>query len=490
MRQVPDTARVERRARGKVSAREGMSPDHYALLDVPRGASQDELRKAYKRLALRWHPDKAACGKEEAEAMFKAVATAYEVLSDRGTRATYDREHAGAGSPATRQPAAPSPEIDPWAVFEREFEGVDRKVLFEAMLEEAAARGRSSATVGEVRESVMSRMQAAPKPRLRSQAEHAALVCSLQDELFADDCEPPASSLEWAEADVRLFFETGGSWEPEAAAAADAADRPAGAAAVATEPSPSAPQRELRGLGGRSALAALGSRDEWELQRVAKALRRDGWVSLEFGADEELWEGLYAEGRRAWHGGAMVACPSPSGAERGDRCVLVHDASRLLGGAAAWPVVHAISDVLSQYLTGLTGFLAAELQLVVTARSDAIYACFPRGKGYGAHLDSCYDSAAAGRQPRRVTAILYTNEGWTPAHGGRLMMWDAREACWRTVTPAADRLVLFLSDRVTHKVEEVGADAPGGRFALSTFLFGRDAIAKAPEDVYEEEARE
>lgn len=65
--------------------------DHYEVLGVPRQASPEAIRKAYRRLALRWHPDKNPGSQEEAERRFKQVARAYEVLSDAEKRDAYDR---------------------------------------------------------------------------------------------------------------------------------------------------------------------------------------------------------------------------------------------------------------------------------------------------------------------------------------------------------------------------------------------------------------
>lgn len=65
--------------------------DYYEVLGVPRQASTDAIKKAYRKLALRWHPDKNPGDKEEAERRFKQVAQAYEVLSDAGKRDIYDR---------------------------------------------------------------------------------------------------------------------------------------------------------------------------------------------------------------------------------------------------------------------------------------------------------------------------------------------------------------------------------------------------------------
>ncbi|XP_035878708.1 dnaJ homolog subfamily B member 2 isoform X2 [Phyllostomus discolor] len=69
---------------------------YYEILDVPRSASADDIKKAYRRKALQWHPDKNPDNKEFAEKKFKEVAEAYEVLSDRSGPS---RAEAGSGGP-------------------------------------------------------------------------------------------------------------------------------------------------------------------------------------------------------------------------------------------------------------------------------------------------------------------------------------------------------------------------------------------------------
>lgn len=68
-----------------------MSDDYYEILGVPRTATEDDIRKGYRRQALRWHPDKNPNNKEAAEERFKLVSEAYEVLSNKDKRNIYDR---------------------------------------------------------------------------------------------------------------------------------------------------------------------------------------------------------------------------------------------------------------------------------------------------------------------------------------------------------------------------------------------------------------
>ncbi|XP_058980534.1 dnaJ protein homolog 1 isoform X3 [Musca domestica] len=66
-----------------------MGKDYYKILGIPKTATDDEIKKAYRKLALRYHPDKNKAA--NAEEKFKEVAEAYEVLSDKSKREVYDK---------------------------------------------------------------------------------------------------------------------------------------------------------------------------------------------------------------------------------------------------------------------------------------------------------------------------------------------------------------------------------------------------------------
>ena len=81
--------------------------DYYAILGVPKTASQDDIRKAFRKLARQFHPD-VAKDKKAAEGKFKEINEANEVLSDKDKRQRYDNlgpdwEKAGRPGPQRRR---------------------------------------------------------------------------------------------------------------------------------------------------------------------------------------------------------------------------------------------------------------------------------------------------------------------------------------------------------------------------------------------------
>ena len=66
--------------------------DYYKVLGVKKNASKKDLKKAYRKLALKYHPDKNLKNKAKATQKFEELSTAYEVLSDPAKRRIYDQQ--------------------------------------------------------------------------------------------------------------------------------------------------------------------------------------------------------------------------------------------------------------------------------------------------------------------------------------------------------------------------------------------------------------
>jgi len=97
---------------------------------MPRDASPEEIKKAYRRLAIKYHPDRNPDNPKEAEEKFKEIAEAYKVLSDPEKRRIYDQYgHAGleAGVGAGAEGGGFGFDFDPFKIFEEVFGGEDKK---------------------------------------------------------------------------------------------------------------------------------------------------------------------------------------------------------------------------------------------------------------------------------------------------------------------------------------------------------------------------
>jgi molecular chaperone DnaJ len=107
-----------------------MARDYYEVLGVPRGADEADIKKAYRQLAMQFHPDRNP-GNKQAEERFKAVNEAYTVLSDADKRAHYDRFGTAGGN----------------AGFGETGFGTIFEDIFENLFTGGGGRGRRSRTV-------------------------------------------------------------------------------------------------------------------------------------------------------------------------------------------------------------------------------------------------------------------------------------------------------------------------------------------------------
>ncbi|HML30137.1 MAG TPA: DnaJ C-terminal domain-containing protein [Hyphomicrobium sp.] len=141
--------------------------DYYKILGVERDATQDDIKKVYRQLARKFHPD---INKEAgAEAKFKEVGEAYEALGDPEKRAAYDQlgKDWKAG-----QEFKPPPNWDAGFEYSGAPEGADFSDFFSSIFG-AAARGERSARGGRTRTTF----------KMRGEDHHAAIVIDLRDAL-------------------------------------------------------------------------------------------------------------------------------------------------------------------------------------------------------------------------------------------------------------------------------------------------------------------
>ena len=125
--------------------------DYYEVLAVTREASDEEIKKAYRKLALKYHPDKNT-GNKEAEEKFKEIGEAYEVLSDPQKRAAYDRFGHAAFGPGSRAAggSAGGPGggfHDPFEIF-RDVFGGGGGGIFDDFIEQAFGGGGARSSRG------------------------------------------------------------------------------------------------------------------------------------------------------------------------------------------------------------------------------------------------------------------------------------------------------------------------------------------------------
>jgi len=109
--------------------------DYYDLLGVPKDADEDTLKKAYRKMAIKWHPDKNPENKEAATEKFKKIAEAYEVLRDPQKRQIYD-QYGEAGLSNTGGGGGGHGHIDPHDLFAAFFGGAGGDIF-----EQFAAQG-------------------------------------------------------------------------------------------------------------------------------------------------------------------------------------------------------------------------------------------------------------------------------------------------------------------------------------------------------------
>jgi SM-20-related protein len=134
------------------------------------------------------------------------------------------------------------------------------------------------------------------------------------------------------------------------------------------------------------------------------------------------------------------------------------------GDEITWLTSEDASGALGQAVAGFTRLMndVNEAAWLGLRRFDLQLARYRPGAKYVRHRD-----AFPGQDNRRLTAIVYLNEGWAPAHGGQLKLF--LEPTPVIVEPLLDRLVVFRSELVEHEVLEAHAE----RWALTAWFSAR-----------------
>ncbi|BCX48672.1 2OG-Fe(II) oxygenase [Haloferula helveola] len=179
---------------------------------------------------------------------------------------------------------------------------------------------------------------------------------------------------------------------------------------------------------------------------MVEGLQARGWVRLDGFLSETDARELSAESVEAWESGEF----RKAGVGRGEQRVIREDIRR---DHVLWLEPGTAGPAAQRYLAKLEELRSAINRSLFLGLFDfeGHFAVYPPGAFYKAHLDR-----HRGTADRVVTAILYLNDGWVPADGGRLKLWTepgSQEGPAEWVEPKLGTLVVFLAGDHWHEVE-------------------------------------
>ena len=461
---------------------------YYDTLVIARDASEEQIKKAYRKLAIKWHPDKNLDDRKYAEKKFKAISAAYEVLSDPQRRRVYDQFGKAGLEGSSAQANAQASMQQAMALFEQMMAqmmangipGSGANGLGNGMgggpgmggIPMACGMGGMEGLLQQLMAGMMSRggmggiggiggMGGAPgmggggQPPLkppRSAAAHASLVETLRRECGAggDVAPPPSAAEQWSRSELRAFFASGGKWRPlvEKTQCGALLDKLGWRTRLLRARGPSC--LEVRHLEGGAMAAAEGRPEHYEA--VARALAEDGYVAVQFGlsgryaaSDFEPWAEALHECRLC----RPAMQPASATSDSSERCVTAQQ----LGGPAMGqqlPVLHGLNQSLTNFALGLrTALVASPLGLALTSYTDSKITCLADGEPAGKpRFDR--DGPSSGGIEKRVDlsdGCSYTRQEFEEFYRGQgLQRWEAA----KPPTGAEDKrklsAVLFLNE--------------------------------------------
>ena len=326
---------------------------YYETLGVTRQASELEIKTAYRKLALKAHPDKPGGNAE----LFKAISEAYEVLSDAQRRATYDLVGVAG---VRRSTTGPTPEEIFKAAFEQQLFGSGDADLMARLFQQM------SAAAGGARGAARPPMLSSVQPPME-RAAFDELVAGLRATFpVAGSVHLPADAMGWWPAELRTFFERGGRWAPLR---------------------PWSPQLEHAGAGKpierldlwahpmastisetreATMLSVLNDGDEGALESIVAQLARDGVVALRMGLESDVWAPARREAQRAIPVMAPATLPATS-QPRGDLSTRLQQLLATARAAGAAAAGYHVLEGLHQALCAVGVELSAHFE-----RTDAL----------------------------------------------------------------------------------------------------------------------